>query len=204
MCFLFVCSNYLSSRVVSNKVLSAQVSLTSVFGMRTGGPHRYRHRNGIYTRVSPIHIFFSTVDSQPHRVRLPFSYYLSLARFPLFCQGSYSFLNSLFLLISEIKPSTYQYRLAQCIAALTPPTYQTRCLQVVLLPYDMGYLILRRVSRLDAFSVYLIRTSLSCRAAGATTGAQSVRSSRSSRTRDKSSQISYAHDGQGPNCLTTF
>ena len=52
----------------------------------------------------------------------------------------------------------------------------------------MGYLILRRVSRLDAFSVYLFRTSLSCHAAGATTGAQSVRSSRSSRTRDKASQ----------------
>ena len=38
--------------------------------------------------------------------------------------------------------------------------------------YDMGYLILRSVSRLDAFSVYLLRTSLPCRAAGATTGAQ--------------------------------
>ena len=35
--FCLGCSNYLSSRVVSNKVLSAQVSLTSVFGMRTGG-----------------------------------------------------------------------------------------------------------------------------------------------------------------------
>ena len=78
---------------------------------------------------------------------------------------------------------------------LTPLTYQTCCLQVVLLTYVMGYLILRLVSRLDAFSVYLIRTSLSCHAAGATTGAQSVRSSRSSRTRDKASQISYAHDG---------
>ena len=31
------CSNNLSSRAVSSKVLSALVSLTSVFGMRTGG-----------------------------------------------------------------------------------------------------------------------------------------------------------------------
>ena len=45
-------------------------------------------------------------------------------------------------------------------------------LQGVLLPYDMGYLILRWVSRLDAFSVYPFRTSLPCYAAGATTGAQ--------------------------------
>ena len=104
----------------------------------------------------------------------------------------------------EIKPSTYQYRSAAYIAVLPPPTYQPCRLQGVLLPYGMGYLILRRVSRLDAFSVYLIRTSLPCRAAGATTGAQQVRSSRSSRTKDKSSQVSCAHDGQGPNCLTTF
>ena len=81
------------------------------------------------------------------------------------------------------------------IAAFTPPTYQPGCLPGVLLPYDMGYLILKRVSRLDAFSVYLNRTPLPCRAAGATTGAQLVRSSRSSRTKDKPSQVSYAHDG---------
>ena len=73
MCFLFGCSNYLSSRVVSNKVLSAQVSLTSVFGMRTGGPHRYRHRNGIYSRF-PLYIsvFFESADSQPHSINLIF------------------------------------------------------------------------------------------------------------------------------------
>ena len=35
--FSFGCSNYLSSRTVSSQVLSALVSLTSVFGMRTGG-----------------------------------------------------------------------------------------------------------------------------------------------------------------------
>ena len=50
--------------------------------------------------------------------------------------------------------------------------YQPCSLQGVLLSYDMGYLILRLVSRLDAFSVYRIHTSLPCHAAGATTGAQ--------------------------------
>ena len=33
-----LCWRYLSSRAVARKVLSAQVSLTSVFGMGTGGP----------------------------------------------------------------------------------------------------------------------------------------------------------------------
>ncbi len=36
----------------------------------------------------------------------------------------------------------------------------------------MGYLILRWVSRLDAFSVYPVRTSLPGRATGVTTGTQ--------------------------------
>ena len=34
----FLCWRYLSSRAVARKVLSAKVSLTSVFGMGTGGP----------------------------------------------------------------------------------------------------------------------------------------------------------------------
>ena len=35
---VFLCWRYLSSRAVARKVLSAKVSLTSVFGMGTGGP----------------------------------------------------------------------------------------------------------------------------------------------------------------------
>ena len=35
---VFLCWRYLSSRAVTRKVLSAKVSLTSVFGMGTGGP----------------------------------------------------------------------------------------------------------------------------------------------------------------------
>ena len=35
---LHLCWHYLSSRSVSRQVLSAQVSLTTVFGMGTGGP----------------------------------------------------------------------------------------------------------------------------------------------------------------------
>ena len=58
----------------------------------------------------------------------------------------------------------------------------------------VGYLILRCASRLDAFSVYHIHTQLPSCALGRTTGAPEVCPSRSSRTKDSSSQISFAHD----------
>ena len=64
-------------------------------------------------------------------------------------------------------------------------------------PYSfemMGYLILRCTSRLDAFSVYYIRTRLPGYALGRTTDAPEVRPTWSSRTRVSSSQISFAHD----------
>ena len=59
----------------------------------------------------------------------------------------------------------------------------------------MGYLILRGASRLDAFSVYPFQTWLLCHAFGNATDTPEVRPSRSSRTKDSSSQISYAHAG---------
>ncbi len=58
----------------------------------------------------------------------------------------------------------------------------------------MGYLILRGDSRLDAFSVYPVPTWLPGYAFGKTTGAPEVSPSLS-RTKDSSSQISYAHAG---------
>ena len=58
----------------------------------------------------------------------------------------------------------------------------------------MGSLILEWASHLDAFSVYPFRTWLPSCAAGATTGALSVRPPWSSRTRGSSPQTSYAHD----------
>ena len=61
--------------------------------------------------------------------------------------------------------------------------------------FRMGYLILRGASRLDAFSVYPCQTWLPCSELGNSTGTPAVRPSRSSRTKDSSSQISYAHAG---------
>ena len=81
------------------------------------------------------------------------------------------------------------------ITAFTAPTYQPCRLQGVLLAFAMGYLFLRGASRLDAFSVYPVRTSLPCYAVGTTTVAPEVRPLRSSRTRSSSSHVSYAHDG---------
>ena len=61
--------------------------------------------------------------------------------------------------------------------------------------FHMGYLILRGASRLDAFSVYPGPTWLPGHALGCATGPPAVSPSRSSRTKDSSSQISYAHAG---------
>ena len=81
------------------------------------------------------------------------------------------------------------------ITAFTPSTYQPWCLQGVLPAFAVGYLFSRGASRLDAFSVYPVRTSLPCYAVGTTTVAPEVRPFRSSRTRNSSSHVSYAHDG---------
>ena len=83
---------------------------------------------------------------------------------------------------------------AEHIAVLTPHSYLPRSLQGVLLISE-GYLILRGASRLDAFSVYPFPTWLLGREPGGSTGTPEVSPSRSSRTKDSSSQISYAHAG---------
>ena len=61
--------------------------------------------------------------------------------------------------------------------------------------FRMGYLILRGASRLDAFSVYPFQTWLLGHRLGSLTDTPAVCPSRSSRTKDSSSQISYAHAG---------
>ena len=77
---------------------------------------------------------------------------------------------------------------------LPPLPYLPCSLQGVLLPKE-GYLILRGASRLDAFSVYPFRAWLPGYRLGSLTGAPAARPSRSSRTKDSSSQISSARAG---------
>ena len=73
------------------------------------------------------------------------------------------------------------------------PHFYLRPIDVVVYHGPWGDLVLRLVSRLDAFSGYPFRTWLPGGAAGATTGAPEVRPSRSSRTRERSSQVSNTH-----------
>lgn len=61
--------------------------------------------------------------------------------------------------------------------------------------FEMGSLILRSVSHLDAFSGYQLRRLLLGYATGVTTDSQALRPPRSSRTRGSSPQTPYAHSG---------
>src|SRR6516165_2704149 len=79
------------------------------------------------------------------------------------------------------------------------PALHTRPIDLVIFqepsfPEGTGGLILRRASRLDAFSVYPCRTWLPSAAPSGTTGTPEVRPSQSSRTRERTAQVSYAHN----------
>ena len=73
------------------------------------------------------------------------------------------------------------------------PLLYLRPIDVVVFHGPRRDLVSRLVSRLDAFSGYPFRTWPPGRAAGATTGSPEVRPSRSSRTRERSSQVSNTH-----------
>ena len=165
----------LSSRAVTSQVLSTRKSLTSVFGMGTGGTS---------SPLSP-----EMLGAVPFGTSYPQNLILSnVFRFSLRSPRN---LHSPFL-----DQALDLLVLARSrITAFTPPTYQPCRLQGVLPACAVGYFFSRWASRLDAFSVYPIRTSLPCYAVGTTTVAPEVRPFRSSRTRNSSSHVSYAHDG---------
>jgi hypothetical protein len=73
------------------------------------------------------------------------------------------------------------------------PVLHLQPIDVVVFHGPRRDLVLRLVSRLDAFSGYPFRTWPPGHATGVTTGSPEVRPSRSSRTRDRSSQVSYTH-----------
>ena len=103
----------------------------------------------------------------------------------LLCFASYS-------PTTQVKPSTDSYPSAPRITTLPRRTDLPCLLQGVLLHCWMGYVILGEASRLDAFSAYPFPTWLPSGALGRTTGTPAVGSSRSSRTKDESSHVSYA------------
>ncbi len=99
---------------------------------------------------------------------------------------------------TRIEPVVQALGLLVSLSSIHYCTYtcdlSTRSLRVTLPTSVVGYLILRWASRLDAFSVYPIRTRLLSYALGSTTDAPVVRPTRSSRTKVSSFQISCAHD----------
>ncbi len=94
------------------------------------------------------------------------------------------------LLHPRVRRAYWAIRTAQ-LSAL--PRVHLRPIDVVVDHGPRGDLVLRRVSRLDAFSGYPGRTWLPGGAAGATTGAPEVRPPRSSRTGGSASQVSNTH-----------
>ena len=81
--------------------------------------------------------------------------------------------------------STYYYAYTSGLSTWSSTT--------ALLTFRLGDLILGKVSRLYAFSAYPDRSSLPSYATGVTTGTQELRPPRSSRTKGRPPQISYAH-----------
>ena len=173
-------------RAVTRQVPSALKGLTSVFGMDTGDPLRLCHRKlfqgcapGSYPPLcsggEPVHPDNRTTST---------SILISPAFLPV---------SSLVSPKSSPRPiSTAKLHMLPCFHRR--PIYPV----VSRGPYfllGMGTFVLRGASRLDAFSVYPVRTSLPCYAVGTTTVAPVVRPLRSSRTRSSSSHDSFAHDG---------
>ena len=177
--------NVLLSHTVTHAVPSALQTLTVLFGMG---------RSVTSTPSSRDYLILNLDLCSYQLICIKELFFQNCIQFNVFLQLDYIL----------VKPSTYQYQSAKYVTILTPLTYQPCSLQGVLLAYAMGNLILRLASHLDAFSVYPFPTQLPSYASGETTGTPQVSPSRSSRTKDSSSQISYARDGQGPNCLTTF
>ena len=191
----------LSSRAVSSQVLSTLKGLTSVFGMGTGGTPsplspEIGWRFALLFLLRALHVLPAWLPvrrsalrapSKPHTASLPRSS-SSAWRLPLslLSRRIRFFLDQA---LDRLVLTSFR------IAAFTPSTYQPCRLQGVLPAYAVGYFFSRGASRLDAFSVYPVRTSLPCYAVGTTTVAPEVRPFRSSRTRNSSSHVSYAHDG---------
>ena len=178
----------LSSRAVTSQVLSTRRSLTSVFGMGTGGTFSpLSPENEVRCAADCFHFVldYSGLSS---------AFVFALRTFKTsYCPLRSESLRSLTFVSDQALDRLVLT--SSRITAFTPSTYQPCCLQGVLPAFAVGYFFSRGASRLDAFSVYPVRTSLPCYAVGTTTVAPEVRPFRSSRTRNSSSHVSYAHDG---------
>ena len=107
--------------------------------------------------------------------------------------GTQSESTAVFTINFMVKPNEQLVTVSSTCYHASTSVLSNRLSSCALIIFRLGDLILGKVSRLYAFSVYPNRTSLPSYATGVTTGSQEVRSSRSSRTKDKPPQISYAH-----------
>ena len=165
--------------------MSALKSLTSVFGMGTGGTSSPLPPEIVKAcSLKTSHCALLRLKNAPSCTNLC-THFLSFTHPP----------HTSYLSVLRDQALDRLVLASSHITVLTPPTYLPCSLHGVLLPFGMAYLFLRSVSRLDAFSVYPIRTSLPSYAVGTTTVAPEVRPFRSSRTRNSSSHVSCAHDG---------
>ena len=93
------------------------------------------------------------------------------------------------------KPSTISTGWLQMLPSLHLRPIKLVVFQRSYFLIEMGSLILRSVSHLDAFSGYQLRSLLLGYATGVTTDSQALRPPRSSRTRGSSPQTPNAHSG---------
>ena len=155
----------LLSHTLARAVPSGLKSLTSVFGMGTGGTSSLRSPKSRFD-------LFGNIDGQLCVAALKQS------------QPTVNFM---------VKPNGLLVTVSSTHYCAYTSVLSTWSSSTALLSLRLGNLILGKVSRLYAFSAYPNRTSLPSYATGVTTGSQEVRSSRSSRTKDKPPQISCAH-----------
>ena len=141
----------------------------SLHSLRTRAPRRFRLRRSVHWTHAPLRTLTTVQEG-----RIISALVLDIDKFQAFDR-----------LVSS---SSMRYR--------TSTDDLSPCrLQGVSHACAPGIFFLRWVSRLDAFSVYPVRTSLPCYAVGTTTVAPEVRPFRSSRTRNSAFHDSYAHDG---------
>ena len=174
MSFFKLISSFLSSQAASSQVLSAFVSLTTVFGMGTG----------VSSQLSPLNLRVCSLKTIQKKFRRLFQAGRAFVKFKL-----------------RPRPISTASLQASRLFHSQPINLIVFKGSYSLL---MRSLILGRASRLDAFSIYPFRMRLSSRATGVITGTPLIRPLRSSRTRSSLPQTSCARDGYEPNCLTTF
>jgi hypothetical protein len=169
------------------QVPSALEGLTSVFGMGTGGspplwsPDCY----GVPWRIRTPDLLIRSQTLCPAELRAHILHTLKMRM-----EEALPHMRSR----SRESPRPIRIRQLNTLLCLHPgPIYLVIC-KGSYFHEGMGNLILRGASRLDAFSAYPGRTWLPSGAPGGTTGTPEVRPSRSSRTKDSSSQISCARD----------